>query len=161
MQGYKKLQIYQMAHQLAVRVHTMSLSLPSFERYEEGSQVRRSSKSVSSNIVEGHALRKYKNEFLHYLFRAYGSCEETIEHLELLFDTKSLKDEQVFKGLHLEYNNLCGKILRFIQIVEKEFDTPQFLKEPLVEYYVSASENHVEQNSKHETQNTSSHTFNS
>ncbi|MEX1138429.1 MAG: four helix bundle protein [Bacteroidota bacterium] len=40
----------------------MSLTLPSFERYEEGSQIRRPSKSISSNIVEGFALRKYKND---------------------------------------------------------------------------------------------------
>lgn len=68
--GHKKLEIYQMAHRLAVRVHEMSLKLPAFERFEEGSQIRRSSKSIPSNIVEGFALRRYKNEFLHYLFRS-------------------------------------------------------------------------------------------
>ena len=49
-QGYKKLKIYQLAHDLAVRVHRMSMTLPKFETFEEGSQIRRSSKSVSSNI---------------------------------------------------------------------------------------------------------------
>jgi len=73
-EGHKKLQIYQQAHQMAIEIHEMTLQLPSFERFEEGSQIRRSSKSVASNIVEGFALRKYKNEFIHFLFRAYGSC---------------------------------------------------------------------------------------
>lgn len=80
-QGYKKLEIYQMAHSLAVRIHRLTLSLPAFERYEEGSQIRRSAKSVAANIVEGYALRKYKNEFIHFLFRSYASAGETIEHL--------------------------------------------------------------------------------
>lgn len=60
--GYKKLEVYKLAHVLAVKVHKMTLTLPKFEMYEEGSQVRRSSKSVSSQIVEGFALRKYKAE---------------------------------------------------------------------------------------------------
>ena len=139
-QGYKKLQIYQKAHDLAIRTHKMSISLPSIERFEEGSQIRRSSKSVASNIVEGFALRKYKNEFIHYLFRAYGSCEETIEHLELLFDTGSLCDENAFTNLQREYNILCGKILRFIQAVDQTFDTPNFMKEPKFPY-ISLTQN--------------------
>ena len=92
--GHKKLDVYQLAHQLAVSVHKMTVSLPTLERYEEGSQIRRSGKSISSNIVEGYALRRYKAEFVHYLFRAYGSAEETIvcamnttDWLENSFDT--------------------------------------------------------------------------
>ncbi len=54
--GYKKLRIYQKAHKLGLKIHKMSLDLPKFELYEEGSQIRRSSKSVSSNIVEGFSL---------------------------------------------------------------------------------------------------------
>lgn len=80
--GHKKLEVYQLSHKLAVSIHKISLELPAFERFEEGSQIRRSSKSISSNIVEGFALRRYKYEFLYYLFRSYGSAEETIEHLE-------------------------------------------------------------------------------
>jgi len=59
----------------------MSLSLPKFEMYEEGSQIRRSSKSVSNNIVEGFGRRKYKQEFIRFLTFSLGSCDETIEHL--------------------------------------------------------------------------------
>jgi four helix bundle protein len=132
--GYKKLEIYRIAHSLAARVHRMTLKLPSFERFEEGSQIRRSAKSVSANIVEGYALRRYKNEFIHYLFRAYGSAEETIEHLELLFETESLKDEKTFKELVDSYNILCGKLLRYIQAVDKTFERPLFMKDPGAEY---------------------------
>ncbi len=71
-----------MAHALALRVHAISLTLPKHELYEEGSQIRRSSKSTSAQIVEGHALRQYKPEYLHYLARSYASAEETIEHLQ-------------------------------------------------------------------------------
>jgi four helix bundle protein len=67
--GYRKLDIYNLAHSLAVKIHKMTMGLPKFEMYEEGGQIRRSSKSVSAQIVEGYALRKYKNEFAHYLWK--------------------------------------------------------------------------------------------
>ena len=44
MQSYRDLEIYQLAHKLAIKIHR-------FETYEEGSQIRRSAKGVSSNIV--------------------------------------------------------------------------------------------------------------
>lgn len=133
-EGHKKLQIYRQAHQLAIAVHAMTLKLPSSERFEEGSQIRRSSKSVVSNIVEGYALRRYKNEFIHFLFRAYGSSEETLEYLELLRDTNSLSDVELFGRLHGDCDNLCGKILRYIQAIDESFEMPTFMKEPEVPY---------------------------
>jgi four helix bundle protein len=132
--GHKQLEVYQLAHQLAVKIHKMTMGLPSFERYEEGSQVRRSAKSISSNIVEGYALRRYKAEFVHYLFRSYGSAEETIEHLELLLETGSLTDKVLFENLRDEYNRLAGKLLRYIQAVDGTFEKPFFVKESTAEY---------------------------
>jgi len=140
--SYEKLKVWQLARELVIDIHKMSLELPKFEMYEEGSQIRRSSKSVKSNIVEGFALRRYKNEIIHYLFRSYGSAEETIEHLELLFDSDSLKDKSSFDELVKQYNFLCGKIMRYIQYVDKEFDTPNFIKESEI-YYSSDSPNEL------------------
>jgi len=42
--------------------------LPKFEMYEEGSQIRRSAKSVAANIVEGYGRRRYKQEFIRFLY---------------------------------------------------------------------------------------------
>lgn len=118
--GYEKLKIYSKAHELALRIHKMSLDLPQYELYEEGSQIRRSSKSVSSNIVEGFSLRKYKNEYIRYLSIAYASSEETVEHLDYIFETGSLKNKDLYDELTGEYGNLCGMIFNFIQsVVEK------------------------------------------
>ena len=122
-QGHKKLKIYRAAHELAVRVHKMSLKLPKFEMFEEGSQIRRSSKSVSSNIVEGYALRRYKQEYIHYLARALGSSLETVEHLELLFETDSLRDEALYKDLHEKYGGLNSMLYRFLESITSQHDT--------------------------------------
>jgi hypothetical protein len=42
MNSYRDLDIYKLAFDLAVRVHKASLTLPKFELYEQGSQIRRS-----------------------------------------------------------------------------------------------------------------------
>ena len=53
--GYKNLEIWQLARGLVIDIHKMTLNhLPRFELFEEGSQIRRSIKSVKSNIVEGY-----------------------------------------------------------------------------------------------------------
>ena len=63
-QSYKDLEIFKLSKQLAVRTHEFTINeLPKFEMYEEGSQIRRSSKSIVANIVEGFGRRVYKNEF--------------------------------------------------------------------------------------------------
>jgi len=63
--SYEDLETFTLSKELVVKIHKMSLeSLPKYEMYEEGSQIRRSSKSIVANIVEGYGRRRYKNDFL-------------------------------------------------------------------------------------------------
>lgn len=117
--SYKDLQIWQIARELVVEIHQMSFSeLPKHEAYEEASQIRRSMKSVRSNIVEGYGRRRYKQDFIRFLTFAHASCSETIDHLEILWETGSLKNEALFESLHARLNQLGGKLNRFITSVE-------------------------------------------
>jgi four helix bundle protein len=118
--SYKKLEIWQLARDLVIVIHKMTLEeLPKFELYEEGSQIRRSSKSVKSTIVEGYGRRRYKAEFIHFLIYAIASNDETIDHLENLFETGSLKNNALYEELHNRLNTLGKKINLFFQSVEK------------------------------------------
>lgn len=117
--SYRNLEIYKLARELAVEIHKMSLTLPKFELYEQGSQIRRSSKSIRSNIVEGYGRRKYTADYSRFLTFAHSSCDETIDHLESLLETKSLKDEDLFKSLLDRYNHLGAMLNRFNQRVSK------------------------------------------
>lgn len=122
---HAKLEVYQLAHELGLAVHRMSLKLPVLERYEEASQMRKSSKSVSSQIVEGHALRSYKSEYLHYLKRAYASAEETLEHLLYVMETGSaaLVDQaKVCEELMARYDLLCRKLFNYTESVDRSHD---------------------------------------
>lgn len=52
--SYKKLEIWQLANELVILIHEMTLTkLPKFEMFEEGAQIRKSMKNVKATIVEG------------------------------------------------------------------------------------------------------------
>lgn len=91
-------------------------------------------KSVKSNIVEGYGRRRYKQEFIRFLTYSHASCDETIDHLETLFETGSLDDEKLYKDLHDRLNTLGAKLNRFIQKVES---THLSVKEESPAYEVS------------------------
>jgi four helix bundle protein len=107
----------------------MSLSLPKFEEFEEGRQIRKSIKSVKSTIVEGYGRRYYKQDFIKFIIYALGSNDETIDHLENLFETESLKDE-LYLALHNDLEILGRKINNFLQALEKDHSKPRYLREP-------------------------------
>lgn len=118
--SYKKLEIWQLSREVVIEIHKMTLSLPKFEMYEEVSQIRRSSKSVKSTIVEGYGRRNYKSDYIKYLTYALASNDETIDHLETLFETESLTDKILYESLHMKIETLGKKINRFIQAVQNE-----------------------------------------
>jgi four helix bundle protein len=118
--SYKKLQIWMLAREVVIEVHEMTMKLPKFEMYEEGSQIRRSSKTTKATIVEGYGRRRYKQDWIKFLTYALSSNDETLDHLENLWDTKSLTDEIVFLGLKNKIERLGKIINRFLETVEQE-----------------------------------------
>ncbi len=122
--SYKKLEIWHFARDLVVDIHKMTINnLPQFEMYEVGSQIRRSIKSVKSNLVEGYGRRRYKSDFIRFLTYSLASCDETADHLETLYETESLKDEDLYQDLHNRLEILGKKINLFVQSVEKQHRT--------------------------------------
>lgn len=132
--SYRKLEICEPARDVSIGVHRMTIDLlPKFEMYEEGSQIRRSSKSIRSNIVEGYGRRRYKQDFIRFLTYAHASCDETIDHLETLQEAGSLNDEPLFEQLHDQLERLGGKLNQFIQSVESQH---QSVREEEAQYTV-------------------------
>ena len=117
--SYKNLEIWKLADELVVEIHEMTLTkLPKFEMFEVGGQIRRSSKSVKSTIVEGYGRKRYKPEFIKFLVYSLGSYDETIDHLETPYKTKSLQDDEVYNYLHAKLEILGKKINLFIKGVD-------------------------------------------
>jgi len=124
--SYRNLEIYNIAHQLVIDIHNLTLTkLPRFEMLEEGSQIRRSSKSVKSNIVEGYGRRRYKQDFIRFLTYAIASNDETLDHLDNLIETKSFTDITIFEDISDRLDKLGKKLNLFLQSVEKYHMPPK------------------------------------
>ncbi|MBS1512521.1 MAG: four helix bundle protein [Bacteroidetes bacterium] len=123
--SYKKLEIWGLARELSIEIHKMTMTLPKFEQFEEAQQIRRSSKTVRSCIVEGYGRRRYKADFIKFLIYSISSNDETIDHLETLFETASLKDEILYSTLHQKIELLGKKMNNFLQAVERSHNAFQ------------------------------------
>lgn len=121
---YKDLEVWQLARDLSIDIHRLTLAeLPKFEMYEEGSQIRRSSKSIRANIVEGYGKRRYKMEFVRHLTYALGSARETEDHLNTLWETGSLTNADLYQGLASRINTTIAKLVVFTRGVEQNHES--------------------------------------
>ena len=119
--SYRNLDVWRLARELTTEIHAMTMrSLPRHEMYEVGSQIRRSVKSVRSNIVEGYGRRRYKQEFIRFLTYALSSCDETRDHLNVLHETGSLADENLYTSLAKKLEELGKKFNNLISSVERD-----------------------------------------
>ena len=122
MKSYRDLEVFSLGLELFYKCHSYSLKLPKYEMYELGSQLRRSSDSVVTNIVEGYGRNKYKAEFVRFLIFSWSSSLETVNHLEKINHLYSGVIENN-EELISKYNELSSKIFNFIRYVEQNWKT--------------------------------------
>ena len=101
----KDLIIYQKAYALAMRVFELSKKFPVEEKYSLTNQVRRSSRSVCTNLREAWAKRRYPAHFISKLSDSDGENSETDSWLDFARDCGyfSLND-------HQELTIVCGEV---------------------------------------------------
>ena len=72
------LEVYRRAYRVSLEVHRASLELPRIEQFALADQLRRSSKSICANLVEGFAKQsRSAAEYRRSLTVAIGSSDET------------------------------------------------------------------------------------
>ena len=85
MRDFKKMQVWEKAHQFVVRLYRITALFPKEEMYGLTSQIRRAAASIPANIAEG-AGRDTQAELAHFLYIAAGSAAELDYHLLLARD---------------------------------------------------------------------------
>ena len=75
MRDYKKYTVWQKSHQFVLDIYKVTKLFPKEELFGLTSQMRRSSSSIPTNIVEG-AGRKGDKDFCRFLYIAFGSANE-------------------------------------------------------------------------------------
>ena len=107
--SYKDLEVYRRSFKMAMDIFWMTRNFPKEEVYSLTSQITRSSRSVSSNIVEGWAKRQYESVFKQHLVTSLGSNAETENWLIFAYECKYI-DDKTLNGLSEEINEI-GKML--------------------------------------------------
>ncbi len=96
MQDFRKLKVWQKAHELALAIYRATAKFPKEELYGLTSQIRRASVSIPTNIAEGCG-RSTDSEFARFLQIAMGSAFETEYELLLSLDLGFLAKEEYSK----------------------------------------------------------------
>src|SRR5436305_12833923 len=87
MKDFRKLQVWEKAHQLALALYQVTASFPRDETYGLVSQIRRAAASIPSNIAEGCG-RDGDPELSRFCIIARGSASELEYQLLLARDLK-------------------------------------------------------------------------
>ena len=94
--SFKDLKVYQTAFSLAMEIFEITKSFPKEEKYSLTDQIRRSSRSVCTNIAEGYRKRRYPKHFISKMTDADGEASETSAWIDFAFSckyiTKDIKD---------------------------------------------------------------------
>lgn len=94
---------------MAMDIFWLTREFPKEEVYSLTSQITRSSRSVSSNIVEGWAKRTYEAIFKQHLVISLGSNAETENWLKFALECKYI-NQDTFNNMTAEINEI-GKML--------------------------------------------------
>lgn len=91
--GFRKLLVWQKAHQLVLQVYKHTEKFPKAETFGLTSQLRRAIVSVPANIAEGYAAGS-KGQFGRYLNISQGSLAEVEYYLILAQDLTYISSAQ-------------------------------------------------------------------
>jgi len=110
----KDLKVYQAAYALAMEVFGISKTWPAEERYSLTDQIRRSSRSVCSNLREAWAKRRYTAHFVSKLTDADGENSETDSWLDFAKDCAylSCEDHRRLTGQAEEVGAMLGSMIK-------------------------------------------------
>ncbi|MDP2302293.1 MAG: four helix bundle protein [Ignavibacteria bacterium] len=114
---FRDLEVYQLSFKSAIRIFEITKTFPSEEKFSLTDQIRRSSRSVCSNLAEGWRKRKYKAVFVNKLTDSMQEASETQTWLEFS-SSCSYIDNNLFDELDSEYE----KIIKMLNSMEMNAD---------------------------------------
>lgn len=91
---FEDLELYQLAREFRKVMYGVARRLPSFEKFELASQIRRAAVSLTNNISEGHGRFHYLEQ-IRFTLIARGSLEELIDDLNIYTDENYLAATEV------------------------------------------------------------------
>ena len=110
--SYKTLLAYQKAFNLAMKIFKVTRNFPKEELFGITGQIRRSSRSVCSNLAEGYRKRKYEAHFVSKVTDADMENSETQVWLDFAFACEYISADQ-YKDFYAETEEI-GRLLFYM-----------------------------------------------
>jgi len=120
--SFRELKVYQLAFQAAREVRILTFKFPKEETYSLTDQIRRSSRSVCTNIGEGYRKRIYPKHFSSKMTDADGEATETSIWLDFALDCQYINEKE-HNDLQKKYNEI-GRMLNSMALNPEKF-TPK------------------------------------
>ncbi len=114
---FRDLEVYQKAFKAAMEIYRLTKNFPSDEKYSLVDQVRRSSRSVCSNLAEAWRKRRYPAAFKNKLTDSMQEASETQCWLEFSLACRYMQSEP-FEQLDAEYESIQS----MLNVMEKSAD---------------------------------------
>jgi len=116
--SHKELIVYQLAFKVSMEIFKITKIFPKDEVYSLTSQIRRSSRSVCSNLAEAFRKRRYKKAFVSKLSDSEGEAAETQVWLDYTLECEYMPEETYIRLID-EYEKIIGMLVRMINHPEK------------------------------------------
>lgn len=108
-ESVRELNVYKAAFYAAMEIFQISKEFPVEEKYSLTDQIRRSSRSICSNLAEAWRKRRYRAVFVNKLSDAMQEASETQTWLDFCLACEYM-DEDIFNRLDLEYENILAML---------------------------------------------------
>ncbi|HMT73049.1 MAG TPA: four helix bundle protein [Chitinophagaceae bacterium] len=120
-QNFEDLEVWKKARELKNELSELVKIFPADERFRLTDQIIRSSRSVNTQISEGHGRRTWPDR-LRFSVIARGSLSETLNHLIDAFDEKFITEEQLnyFRIKISEVEKLLNGYISYLEKKSKE-----------------------------------------
>ncbi|NMB83190.1 MAG: four helix bundle protein [Ignavibacteria bacterium] len=106
--GFEKLNVWQNARKLVLKVYKLTEKFPKSENYGLKDQLRRASVSACANLAEGSSRLTDKDR-AHFTTLSYSSLMEVLNHLYLSLDLNYLSAEEL-QEFKLDINEISNQL---------------------------------------------------
>ncbi|PSK98720.1 four helix bundle protein [Cecembia rubra] len=105
---FEDLEVWKKGRELRLFVRDLIRKFPSEEKYALTLQIRKSSRSITNNLAEGHG-RYFYQENIQFCRISRGSLTETLDHVIVAFDVEYISQHEL-DNFRILYND-CLKLL--------------------------------------------------
>lgn len=113
MRSHTELDVYKRAFAVSVKLFELSQKFPPEERYSLTDQVRRSSRSICSNLAEAWRKRRYEAAFVSKLNDCEGEAAETQVWIQYAVECQYM-DRDTAVEFYTEYDAILGMLVNMV-----------------------------------------------